>query len=74
MKTNMELLKTVQDYCKRHGTELKEWQLSAEGVKPVRLLGGTMDWSLVEAKITFNAEGKPKTTFKFDGKITSIYK
>lgn len=74
MRTAKELEKAVQDYCKRHGTELKQWQLSAEGVQPVRLLGGTMDWTLVEAKITFNESGKPKTTFKFDGKITSIYK
>lgn len=74
MRTPQELEKAVKEYCKRHGTELKEWQLSAEDVKPVRLLGGTMDWTLIEAKITFNAAGKPKTTFKVDGKVTSIKK
>ena len=74
MRTPNELLKAVQEYCKRHGSELNEWQLSAEGVKPVRLLGGTKDWTLIEAKITFNESGKPKTTFKVDGKITSIKK
>lgn len=74
MRTPQELLKAVQEYCKRHGSELKEWQISAEGVKPVRLLGGTEDWTLIEAKITFNEAGKPKTTFKVDGKVTSIKK
>lgn len=74
MRTSQELLKAVQDYCKRHGTELREWQLSAEGVTPVRLMGGTMDWTLIEAKITFNKSGKPKTTFKVDGKVESIKK
>lgn len=74
MRTATELLNAVKAYCKRHGTELKEWQISAEGVKPVRLMGGTMDWTLIEAKITFNEAGKPKTTFKVDGKVTSIKK
>lgn len=71
MRTAAELLKAVQDYCKNHGTELGEYQISES---PVRLLGGTTDWTLIEAKITFNDDGKPKTTFKYDGKITSIYK
>ena len=74
MRTPQELETAVQAYCKRHGTELKQWQLSADGIEPVRLLGGTTEWILVEAKITFNEAGKPKTTFKYDGKITSIYK
>lgn len=74
MRTTEELLKAVQDYCHRHGTELGEYQISADGKKPIRLLGGTTDWILIEAKITFGASGKPKTTFKFDDKITSIYK
>ena len=74
MRTAEELLKAVQAYCKRHGTELGEYQISADDQKPVHILGGTKDWILVEAKITFNVAGKSKTTFKFDGIITSIYK
>lgn len=73
MRTPEELLKAVQGYCERHGTELGEYKISEDGKKPIRLLGGTTDWILIEAKITFNTSGKPKTTFKFDDKITSIY-
>ena len=73
MRTPDELLQAVEAYCNRHGMELNEFQISAQGAKPVRLLGGTNDWTLIEAKITFNHEGKPKTTFKVDGKVTSLY-
>ena len=74
MKTPQELLKAVHDYCKAHGTELGDYVISADGEKPVKLMGGTADWTLIEAKITFNASGKPYTTFKVDGKVTSIKK
>lgn len=74
MRTAEELLKAVQEYCKRHGSELGEYRISTVGEKPIKILGGTTDWILIEAKITFNAAGKPKTTFKYDDKITSIYK
>ena len=73
MRTPDELLKAVEAYCTRHGMKLNEFQISAQGKKPVRLLGGTNDWTLIEAKITFNQEDMPKTTFKVDGKVTSLY-
>jgi len=73
MRTANELLQAVKAYCEHHGTKLGEYRITKDGENPIKLLGGTEDWNLIEAKITFNACGKPRTTFKFDGKITSIY-
>lgn len=67
MKTIDQLEKAVLAYVERHNLGPKK----ASSCYPDQLYYSytTMNWTKLEAKIT-----NGKTTFKVDGKVTSIYK
>lgn len=74
MKTQQELIAAVTAYMERHGLQAKKMYVTSEDSYPIRCSLETTDFTTIEAAITIGSTGKPRTTFRIDGKIASIRK
>ena len=69
IKNIYQLEKVVDDYMKRHNLQLKH---SFRNIDYNYYNVTTTDYKLLEARIIKMANGKTRTMFKIDGKITKL--